>query len=142
MSVQAQRTPTMTNADLFIQTRARLQRLGDMKFFTGWVESINHSQVRIRLKSAKPNVARGDTFSIEVAGKERTAACVGEVAEVSGSVIEIAVPQGVTLLPKKENARFFISGTLGRILLEGAEYGISLVDISEHGLGVLAESNL
>jgi hypothetical protein len=132
----------MTNAQLFIQTRARLQRLSDMKFFTGWVESISPEQVRIRLKSPKASVSRGDNFSVEVAGKEKTAAFVGMVSDVAGSVVVLALPQGMTLLPKKESARFFIFGTLGRILLDGEEHAITLVDISENGLGVLADSNL
>jgi hypothetical protein len=142
MSVATQGVPKMKDANLFIQTRARLQRLGDMKFFTGWVEAINHSQVRIRLKPAKTLVARGDKFSVEVAGKEQTAAFIGEVSDVVGSVIELVLPRGMAFLPKKENARVSMFGVRGKIHFEGTEYPITLVDMSENGLGVLAASNL
>ena len=142
MSVATQGVPKMKDANMFIQTRARLQRIGDMKFFTGWVEAINHSHVRIRLKPAKVPVARGDKFSVEVAGKEQTAVFVGEVTDVLGCIIGLALPRGTTLLPKKENARVSMFGVQGRILFEGAEYPVTLVDISDNGLGVLASTNL
>jgi hypothetical protein len=143
MSVAAsQGVPKMKDANLFIQTRARLQRLGDMKFFTGWVEAINHAQVSIRLKPSKATVVRGDKFSVEVAGKEQTAVFIGEVGEVSGVVIELTLTRGMALLPKKENARVSMFGVRGRVLFEGSEFAITLVDISENGLGVISSSNL
>jgi hypothetical protein len=143
MSVAAsQGVPKMKDANLFIQTRARLQRIGDMKFFTGWVEAINHAQVRIRLKSTKAVVLRGEKFSVEVAGKEQTAAFIGEVDEVAGNVIELMLPRGMALLPKKENARVSMFGIRGRVMFEGSEYAVTLVDVSESGLGVLSTANL
>ncbi|MHB8637301.1 MAG: PilZ domain-containing protein [Fimbriimonadaceae bacterium] len=142
MSVANRGIPTMTDASLFLQTRARLQRLADMKFFAGWVESINLAQVRIRLKASKMTVASGDSFSVEIAGKEQTAAFIGEVVGVLGSVITLALPRGLALMPKKENARVSVVGVLGRVRFEGAEYAVTIVDISENGLGVLANSTL
>jgi len=132
----------MRDANMFIQTRARLQRISDMKFFTGWVEAINHTQVRIRLRASKATVSRGDRFSVEIAGKEQAAAFIGEVDGVAGSVIELALPKGMALLPKKENARVSMFGVRGRILFEGSEYDVTLVDISDNGLGLLTKSNL
>ena len=142
MSVATHGVPKMRDANLFIQTRARLQRISDMKFFTGWVEAINHSQVRIRLKASKTTVARGDRFSVEVAGKEQTAVFIGDVGEVVGSMIDLALPRGIALLPKKENARVSMFGVRGRLLFEGSEYSVTMVDISDNGLGVLTPSNL
>lgn len=142
MSVATQGVPKMRNANLFIQTRARLQRIGDMKFFTGWVEAINHTQVRIRLRASKATVARGDKFSVEIAGKEQAATFIGEVEEVAGSLIDLSLPKGMALLPKKENARVIMFGVRGRILFEGSEYSATLVDISDNGLGLLTKSNL
>ncbi|HLK13825.1 MAG TPA: PilZ domain-containing protein [Fimbriimonadaceae bacterium] len=143
MSVAAtQGVPKMKDANLFIQTRARLQRLGDMKFFTGWVEAINHAQVRIRIKGTKAVIARGDRFSVEVAGKEQTAAFIGEVTEIAGPAIELILPRGLALLPKKENARVSMFGVKGRILFEGSEYAVTVMDISESGIGVVSNSNL
>lgn len=142
MSVAAQGVPKMKDANLFIQTRARLQRIGDMKFFAGWVEAINHAQVRIRLKNNSVPVVRGERFSVEVAGKEQTAAFIGEVTDVAGAVIEFTLPRGMALLPKKETARISMFGVQGRVMFEGSEYSVTLVDISENGLGILTSSAL
>lgn len=142
MSVASHGVPKMKDANLFIQTRARLQRIGDMKFFSGWVEAINHVQVRIRLKNSNVPVNRGERFSVEIAGKEQTAAFIGEVTDVAGLVIELLLPRGMALMPKKESARVSMFGVQGRIMCEGSEYAITLVDMSENGLGVLCSSQL
>jgi hypothetical protein len=142
MSVATHGVPKMKDANLFIQTRARLQRISDMKFFTGWVEAINHAEVRIRLKASHVVAARGDRFSVEVSGKEQTAAFIGEVTEVVGSVIALTLPRGMVLQPKKENARVSMFGIRGRVMFEGSEYSITLVDISEDGMGLLSSANL
>ena len=142
MSVATHGVPRMKDANLFIQTRARLQRLSDMKFFTGWVEAMNHMEVRIRVKASKATIARGDRFSVEIAGKEQLAVFIGEVGDISGSVIDLALPRGMTLTPKKENARVSMFGVRGRILFEGSEYAVTLIDVSENGLGVLSTHNL
>lgn len=134
--------PKMRDANLFLQTRARLQRLGDMKFFSGWVESMENTEVRIRLKGSKAIVSRGDQFSVEVAGKEQTAIFIGEVAEVTGAVIVLSLPRGVAFLPKKENARISMYGFRGRVLFEGAEYPFTLIDISENGIGFMVSGEL
>src|SRR5579872_478005 len=134
--------PKMRNASLFLQTRARLQRLGDLKFFSGWVETIDYTAVRIRLKPSKATVARGEEFSVEVSGKEHTAVFMGKADEVYGAIIELRVAKGIALLPKKENARVSVFGVQGRLLFEEAEYECSLVDISERGLGVVVSSEL
>jgi hypothetical protein len=132
----------MRDANLYLQTRARLQRLSDMKFFSGWVESMENTEVRIRLKPSKAVVGRGDQFSVEVAGKTQTAVFIGEVSEVNSSVVVLDLPRGVAFLPKKENARVSMFGYRGRLIFEGCEYQFTLVDVSENGLGLVVSGEI
>ena len=39
-------------AGSFANMRARLQRLGDAKFISGWVSDLDESEVRVRLNAA------------------------------------------------------------------------------------------
>ncbi len=134
--------PKLRDANLFVQTRARLQRLSDMKFFSGWVESMQNTSVQIRLKPSKAVIEPGDQFSVEVAGKEKTAIFVGKVSEITGAIIHLELPKGVEYTPKKENARVSMYGYRGRVLFEGNEYPFTLVDISEDGLGLFIPTAL
>lgn len=127
----------MRDAHLFIGTRARLQRLSDMKFYSGWVQEISHIEAVLRLKASTVPVLVGDEFSIEVSGKENTAVLIAGAVGVQGAVVRLQVIRGPALLPAKESARLSLIGYPGKMRCEGADVSFTLADHSEKGLGIL-----
>lgn len=132
----------MRDAHLFIQTRARLQRLSDMKFFSGWIQEISHVETVVRFKKPAAPIERGDEFSVEVAGKEQTAVLIASVKDIQGDIARLDVKRGPALLPKKEAARVSMFGYPGKVQFEGSEFMFTLVDVSESGLGVMMAADV
>lgn len=142
MSLADHTAPSTKDANPYVQRRALLHRIGDMKPFNGWVEEIRERQVRIRLGASKQELSLGDKLSVEVAGKEHTAMFVGEVVLASDWIVELAITEGVDLLPKNESPRINMFGERCKIYLDGAEITAISVDISACGLGLVLTSEL
>ena len=142
MSLVNHSAPSTRDANLYIQRRARLQRIGDMKPFNGWVEEIRERQVRIRLGPSKQMLSPGDKLSVEVAGKEHTAVFIGEVVLAAEWIVELAITEGVDLQPKKESPRVNMFGERCKLYFEDAEIIAISVDISERGLGLVMTCEL
>lgn len=126
----------------FVNTRARLQRLQDMKIFHGWVEVLNLLEARILLRGYKSTIQIGDRFSVEVAGKDATAEFRGEAVSFQSQMVQLALFQQATLRQKVENVRIRMAGQTCIVKWEGNEYGATTVDISAKGLGILLQSRI
>jgi hypothetical protein len=119
-----------------------MERIGDLKPFTGWVEVIAEDHVRIRLGGSQEGLVPGDQLHVEVAGKRHMASFVAEVKLVAGCTIELTLNEPVELLPRKEAPRVNMFGERCRIILDDAEIIAMTVDISEYGLGLLLTIDL
>ncbi|MHB8637171.1 MAG: PilZ domain-containing protein [Fimbriimonadaceae bacterium] len=142
MTVKDHRGPALQGANLFIQTRARLQRVSDGHAFGGWVEAIDQTHVRVRLKSCESTLDLRDEVNVELAGAAHAASFRATVMYCDGSCLELALTGPVDLTPRKESAHVKMSGERCKIIAYGAEYAATTLDISEHGLGVLLPSVL
>lgn len=66
----------------FDSRRCRLQRLRDIKFINGWVQSIDPNQVRV-VAASSMLLEFGDVFAFEVFGETEVASFTGQLTSVA-----------------------------------------------------------
>jgi len=124
------------NVEQLRNTRCRLQRHGDLKFFSGWIRTINHQQMLVELNEDE-NAKAGDRFYVEAAFSEAIVCLTADtiLADVANTSLAIADCQ-VCSRP----------GQMPRYQAEGIEvdiYGLesklegTAIDISGTGIGLL-----
>ncbi|HLK15129.1 MAG TPA: PilZ domain-containing protein [Fimbriimonadaceae bacterium] len=128
--------------ELYIERRARLQRVDDNRPFHGWVEEVRDKHVRVRLGPSFEKLSPGDHVSVEVAGKEHTASFVAEVLLTAEWLLELEICGEVSLLPRKENPRVNMFGERCKVYFGEVEMNAISVDISERGLGLVVTGNI
>lgn len=125
----------------FSNTRTRMQRVRDAKFFHGWMKDLTNVTARASLKG-NPSVELGDTFLVEVNGKEKTAVFQGQVSGVSGEDIVLTVLGEMNYKGATESARVVVEGVSGVMSFDGLTVDIDVIDVSAHGMGVVAAQTM
>jgi hypothetical protein len=124
----------------FVRARARLRRLSDNKSFAGYIESISHIGISIRLNASDTKVACGDKFSVEVTGLRQAAALSVEVIATEGALVHQVLLRPVSFHTKTQDVRVLMFGEPCRICHEGSAQPALSIDIAENGIGVLTHS--
>lgn len=141
--------------------RCSLQRLKDLKIFRGWVESLYYPDVSIRM-ICDTAILPGDSFQIQIYGLQRdmifradfvqnsdnswlensamsmvegTNVSLIEVNELS---FEFRMKLGAAFSPPQEQARRAVSGVVGQILYLDQWTDITVLDVSNQGIGFLS----
>ena len=125
----------------FANTRTRMQRLRDAKFFHGWMKDLTNVTARASLKG-NPTMELGDTFLVEVNGKEKIAVFKAQVSGISGEDVVLTVLGEMNYKGAIESARIVVEGVSGVIAYDGITVEIDVVDVSSHGMGVVASQTM
>ncbi len=120
----------------FINTRCRLQRLKDAKFFAGWVKDFSPQELLVLL-STKTALAYGDMFSVELHGTDRSAMFNAELKSQNSDDISLKIQEQVRYMPSRERARLRIEGLGGAFNYNGVDTPFSLNDVSLAGCGIV-----
>jgi hypothetical protein len=121
----------------FLNTRARLQRLKDLKFFAGWVKDLTSGELHLKL-STKSVLETGDHFSIEIHGPTCTAQFRAWLAVQSQDEAIFMIPDKIAYLTAKENVRVNVDMPASIVLEDGTPLQVIVLDISSEGAGVLS----
>ena len=125
----------------FANTRTRLQRLKDARFFSGWVNDFDDHEVRIRL-SSPGQCEPGDRFLVEIYGSDTVATFQAGVTMAFDNQAYLTVFGPVQYRRSTENARLSVSGIFGTVSFEGAEVEARVADISRSGVGLIVRKAL
>ncbi len=142
MALLSEQSTKIHAGQSFVRARARLKRLSDGACFAGYIESINHIGISIRLNASELRVERGDEFCIDVTGHRAAVALSVEVIAVEGAVIHHAMLRPVAFHEKQQDVRLLMFGDPCRINHEGADFPAMSIDIAENGLGILTSASL
>lgn len=120
----------------FINTRCRLQRLKDAKFFAGWVRDLTATELHLRL-STRTSLMDGDTFSVEVHGTDRSAVFNAWLTSQNEDEVVFEIHEQIRYMPSRERARLRVEGVTGTFRHDGVETPFTVNDISLEGCGIV-----
>lgn len=115
-------------------TRARMQRLRDAKFFSGWVVKASSDLLEIQVANSSV-LSAGDRFSVEVNGKVKAMAFECELKSQKDTLITLIVCSGPRPIPSSEPPRIKKSGVSARVSHGQKVHETSVLDVSESGVG-------
>ena len=120
--------------DMFHNVRCRMQRLGDMKFFSGWVTSFHEREVLLRLVE-ETTLEPGTSFHFTVNGPDCSAGFTATLFGVHGDehVFHIAGP--VHFGAPTEEVRYCVEGVVGILQMDGMDVEFVVGDVSRSGIG-------
>ncbi len=118
-------------------TRCRLQRISDLKFFSGWVRQVTVDRIKVELKG-KPIVATQDRFNVEASIEHATVSFPCDAIDVHGNMLTLDISGEPTLSTPGQEARYQANGiTVSVHRGDGTPVQAEAVDISANGLGIL-----
>jgi hypothetical protein len=120
----------------FSNTRVRLQRLGDAKFFTGWMKELTNISAQVTCKGGS-KIESGDKFFVECHGKDKLASFQAVVDFGRGQDLVLSVTSQITYRAASESARVVVPGITGVANHNGLAFDFELIDVSENGMGVI-----
>jgi hypothetical protein len=123
----------------YANTRTRLQRLNDAKFFSGWVTDFDEVEVRIRL-NVSGECEPGDRFLVEIYGTKAVASFQAEIEIAFDNQVHLAITPPVKYRSTTETARMSVSDMYGVIEYDGSEMDARVADISREGMGLVVKS--
>lgn len=123
----------------FIGTRARLQRISDARFFSGWVKDFGPTEVRVRA-AADFDLQSGDQFMIQLAGKGATAIFRGQLGFTSGRMLNFRITTPVRVVASTEAMRIAVDGMRGTISDDEDTVEVTVVDVSDSGAGIVCKA--
>ncbi len=125
----------------FANTRTRIQRMRDARFFSGWMKDLSNVSARVALKGC-PAIEVGEKFMVECHGKEKIAMFQAELSGISGEDAVLSVIGQVTYRPTSESARVTVHSVTGTIKFDGMSTEVEVVDVSENGMGLISAQSL
>ena len=125
----------------FKHKRARLQRISDARFFSGWVDSVSASEVIVRITGGVV-LDISDEFMVEVHGLLNLMGFRGRVESFEDSTTTLRIITPMQLTPVTEDARVTITNLIGHVTIAGEVHEFEVVDISVQGIGILVGAPL
>lgn len=125
----------MGREEEFLKKRVRLQRLEDLKFFSGWCTYLKGQECSVQLNSEESAIVAGEKFNVEIYGAEKRAVMTAELTGSQASVAHFRIKSSIRLLQSNEESRYLVTDVAGYIYLEGDCVPCKVMDISAHGLG-------
>ena len=147
-------------------TRVRYQRLSDARFFSGWVQSFRGGLVVVRSRNDVA-LLKGDEFLFHIYGQEAIAVFVGkftgnddlevmrtadfqymassqtQIITVKELDFEFEVTSQVRQHASSGDFRLSVSSMTAQIRIdEENTFEVSVLDISDKGIGMLSQNNL
>jgi|GEM_PF-3437598 len=129
------------NVEVLKNTRCRLQRHADLKFFSGWIRGIDDKSMKVELNEDVKAVV-GDRFYVEASGEEAIVCLTGDTVGVHKSNVDLAL-EGLQICSRPgQLPRYQADGI--EVMLYGLESRVEAeaVDISSNGIGLLCFSQV
>ncbi|MCB8932046.1 MAG: PilZ domain-containing protein [Fimbriimonadaceae bacterium] len=126
-----------TQEAIFINTRVRLQRLADAKFFSGWVKDFTRTDLVVKL-GGPTQVKLGETFMVQVHGHSSTALFRAVLRAVGPKELTFVIPEPVRFLTASEQVRVTVEDVTATITGGGKALEATVVDLSVGGAGLVA----
>ena len=130
-----------SSADTFTNTRARLQRLSDARFFSGWVAGALGNHLSVRLAPGSELVLKDRVF-VSLASAEFGATFHAEVTGVMPSETSLMIEGTPKYGPATEDVRYCTASMAGCLASGSKRYPIEIGDISSKGLGGHVETEI
>lgn len=130
-----------TQESVSINTRVRLQRLSDAKFFSGWVKEFTRTDLVVRMGSLAP-MAGGDVFMVQVHGPTFTALFKAVLRSAAEKDLCFTIPEPVRFLKASEQVRVSVVGVSALVTASNRAFESMVVDLSTTGAGLLATREL
>jgi hypothetical protein len=115
-------------------TRCRLQRLSDMKFFAGWIQSTSDRTYRVELTDAK-DLAPGQLVHCEATTDGCTVLIPSVVVGVMDKALHLATAGEVRSHATGQEPRYAMRDLKLRLFDEDTEFDAQILDISANGIG-------
>jgi hypothetical protein len=136
----------------FAHQRARLQRLSDARFFSGWLFSGNAERLEMVVQGASA-IAHGDAFFCHLSGGDQDAYFTAAVeatgaatpsAELGGEarLCRLKVLGKIEYRGSVEEVRRLAQGVSIRLLTPSGRLETAVADVSPSGVGVLVAQEL
>lgn len=121
-------------------TRCRLQRLSDLRFYSGWINRATESEIEIDLPEAAVQV--GDKFQCEAAYEQAMARFVCRCTAAEGGRINIEIEGPIEFGTPGQEPRFRVFGMGATIYGQEKPIECDVADVSMSGIGLIAGSQL
>ena len=121
----------------FRNTRARLQRLSDLRFFAGWARDLTPEAVMVLFVGAVLPEA-GDNMHVHLTGNMVAAVFGAKVVLVRGKMAQLNFTEPPRFIASSEDMRVWAGETRAIARSGPYEFAITVLDISLRGIGVLS----
>jgi hypothetical protein len=120
------------------RTRARLQRIRDLKLFDAKAMFIDEKYCQLQVSGAKEKFIMEDQFMVEVHGPKHKIIVTGIAVGIEDSSLRLRLNDNMKVLPQSEQARFTKKNfTCSIVLADGEKITGTVDDISEGGIGII-----
>lgn len=115
-------------------TRVRLQRVGDAKFFSGWIVDMSAKDATVSL-NYEETMEPGDIVVGEVSGRENRALFDATVSKTVEDVVHLEFRRTPRYEPARESSRTLVRNVSGSLSFQGEVVDVSVLDVSAGGVG-------
>jgi hypothetical protein len=122
-------------------TRVRLQRIADARFFSGWIVEMSNKDASILLNDLE-TMEVGDIVVGEVSGRENRALFDAQVTKTLQDVTHFDFRRTPRYEPSRENPRTLVRNVSGMLSFQGEDVDVSVLDVSVGGIGFLTYAPL
>jgi len=122
-------------------TRVRLQRVADAKFFSGWIVEMTGKDAAVRLNDCE-TMDPGDIIVGEVSGRENRALIDAKVSKIVDDLVHFEFRRTPRYEVARENARTVVRNVTGSLNFQGEVVDVQVLDVSVSGIGFLTYAPL
>lgn len=119
----------------FCGTRARLQRVSDLRFATGWLVRIDQNSAIVKINETS-NWSAGDELFIQAHGAGECLSFGCRVLSVSGEVISLRINGQAKVSSSNEKTRHLAVGMQCHVKLGWFQADMEVIDVSDTGIGI------
>ncbi len=125
----------------FAQTRARMQRLSDARFFAGWVHSASNGEIIVEM-NATDGLAPGQVFLVQAFGQEACAMFEATARLIADKRVVLRIGGSIRFLEPGEEARLRVKGVSAEVSIDDMAVEAVLADMSQNGVGIATSDPL
>lgn len=119
----------------FCGTRARLQRISDMRFATGWILRVDSGSVIVQVNESS-NWGTGDEMFIQAYGVDECLSIGGQTIIVAGDLITVRISGNAKVSASSEKTRHLAGNMQCHLKLGWFQADTEVIDISDSGIGI------
>lgn len=119
----------------FCGTRARMQRVADMRFATGWIVNIGPGSAAIKVNESS-NWSPGDTLFVQAYGVGECLSFGGQILSFVADVATLRIEGDTKVSASDEKTRHLVEGLKCHLKLGWFEAETEVLDVSTSGLAL------